>query len=201
MATAVVLTLGDQLADALEAAHRAGIVHRDLKPANVFVTDHGEAKLLDFGLARQLPRVGSGLGSLGETEVYSGSMTTPGSILGTVAYMSPEQAQGLPADERSDLFSLGIVLYEMAAGRHPFPGDSAAATLSAILRDTPPPLSRFAPAAPPALDRILRRCLEKDPAARYPSAAALRADHGHHPAQGCPLSARFPPAPAGAGRL
>jgi len=174
MPTATVLALGDQLADALEAAHRAGIVHRDLKPANIFVTEHGEAKLLDFGLARQLPRIGSGQGSLGETEVWAGDMTTPGAIMGTVAYMSPEQAQGLPADERSDLFSLGIVLYEMAAGRHPFPGDSAAATLSAILRDTPPPLSRFAPAAPPALDRILRRCLEKDPEARIPTAAALR---------------------------
>ena len=174
MNPATVLALADQLADALEAAHRAGIVHRDLKPANIFVTDHGEAKLLDFGLARRLPVIGSGQGSLGETEVYSGTMTTPGSIMGTVAYMSPEQAQGLPADERSDLFSLGIVLYEMAAGRHPFPRDSAAATLSAILRDPPPPLSRFAPTAPPALDRILRQCLEKDPEARIPSAAALR---------------------------
>ena len=153
-----------QIAQGLGAAHDRGITHRDLKPDNLFVTRDGRVKILDFGLARQ----NAALGTDETTALARG--TAPGTVLGTVGYMSPEQVQGKPADARSDIFSFGAVLYEMLAGRRAFKGESAADTMHAILRGDPPALDEAAEGLPPALGRIVAHCLEKSPDQRFQSA-------------------------------
>jgi serine/threonine protein kinase len=148
------LRYGVQIADALAAAHAAGIVHRDLKPRNVIVKPAGQVKVLDFGLAK---RVGGGLVDTHAATASADPVSAVGSVAGTVAYMSPEQAEGKALDARSDIFSFGIVLYEMLTGRRPFAGDSVAEVLSAILRDTPPPARSLRKELPEELDRILAK--------------------------------------------
>ncbi len=173
MAVAPLLDLAVQLAEALTAAGRQGIVHRDLKPANIMVTDGGRAKILDFGLATLKPRAAAP--DPAQSQVPTASLETSGpQILGTLPYMSPEQIEGKPVDTRSDLFSLGVVLYEMAAGRRPFTGDTWASLASSILRDGPRPLNETRPSLPGELGRIVGRCLQKDPERRYQTAADLR---------------------------
>jgi serine/threonine protein kinase len=161
---------GVQIARGLAAAHDRGIVHRDLKPENLFVTRDGQVKILDFGLAKLLPRPDSDGGEEGRTESIA---TRAGTVLGTVGYMSPEQVRGDPADARSDIFALGCVLYELLSGTGPYRSDTSADTMSAILRDDPPPLSGTGRPVPPALEGIVVRCLEKRPDDRFSSARDL----------------------------
>jgi eukaryotic-like serine/threonine-protein kinase len=159
-----------QIARGLAAAHERGIVHRDLKPENVFITSDGRAKILDFGLAK----LTQADGGQSQTEIPTRRMDTdPGTVMGTVGYMAPEQVRGRKVDHRADIFSFGAVLYEMLAGRRAFRGESAADTLSAVLREDPPPLSESNRNVAPALERLVLHCLEKDPAARFHSANDL----------------------------
>jgi len=167
------LRIGLGIARGLAAAHEKGIVHRDLKPANVFLTENGPAKILDFGLAKLVS-----IGPLDEAETVSGPhtfATTMGQLLGTLAYMAPEQARGAPVDQRADVFSFGVVLYEMLSGERPFRGATPGATLAAILRDEPPPLP---PSVPAALSAVVMRCLAKEPGKRYQSGGDLQAALG-----------------------
>ena len=169
------LTIAIQVAEALTAAHRAGITHRDLKPGNVMLCKAG-AKLLDFGLAKTQSIVAQGFSPANASALptMSAALTAQGTILGTFQYMAPEQIEGQEADARSDIFAFGAVLYEMLTGRKAFEGKSQASLIGSILKDTPPPLSALQPLAPPLLDRIVQRCLSKDPDERWQSAADLK---------------------------
>ena len=163
------LEIGTGIADAVSAAHDKGIVHRDLKPGNVLLTDSGQIKILDFGLARLREAEPSA-----NAELPTQQLTSEGHIIGTVAYMSPEQAEGKLVDHRSDIFSIGVLLYELATGRRPFTGDTNMSVLSSLLKDTPKPVSDVNPSVPASIARVLRSCLQKDPERRYQSAKDLR---------------------------
>src|SRR5277367_2907517 len=160
-----IIEIAGAIAEALAAAHEKGIVHRDLKPANVMVTNEGRVKVLDFGLAKDV-----GAQSASDATLTSAGHTQVGVVMGTPAYMSPEQVSGRPLDHRSDIFSFGVLLHEMATGRRPFEGSSSAELISSILRDNPPSVTDARPELPSDLARVIRRCLEKDPRYRMQTA-------------------------------
>jgi TolB-like protein/tetratricopeptide (TPR) repeat protein/tRNA A-37 threonylcarbamoyl transferase component Bud32 len=180
------IQLGMQMASALAQAHAAGIIHRDLKPANIVITLDGDAKILDFGIAKLKSRSDPGAPLESTLTEFTRFETAAGLVIGTAAYMSPEQAEGKPVDSRSDIFSFGIVLYESVSRLRPFPGNTAGAVIASILRDKPRPIHELVPEIPPHLGSVIDRCLRKDPAHRFPTMSDVRealSDRSAHTAE------------------